>query len=49
VDPKINEISPTNGPMFGGTRLIIYGEHLNAGSLTKALVDKVPCEILLLV
>lgn len=47
VDPKIKGISPTSGPLFGGTRLTIYGDHLNAGSHTQAFVDKVPCEILL--
>lgn len=47
VDPKIKSISPTMGPMNGGTRLTIFGEHLNAGSDVQAFVENIPCQIIL--
>lgn len=47
VDPKIKSISPVMGPMNGGTRLTIYGEHLNAGSDVQAFVENIPCQIIL--
>lgn len=46
VDPKITGLSPTKGPKAGGTRLTIFGEHLNAGSHVQAFVNGVPCSIL---
>ncbi|CAG7720399.1 unnamed protein product [Allacma fusca] len=46
VDPKIRGVSPSRGPMAGGTKITIFGEHLNAGSHIQAFVDSIPCEIL---
>jgi plexin A len=45
VDPKIMSISPTHGPVSGGTRLSISGHYMNAGSRIQAFIDKLPCEI----
>jgi plexin A len=46
VDPKIDGIKPGSGPLAGGTRLIIMGSELDAGSLTQAFIENVPCQIL---
>lgn len=45
VNPKIHRIEPKRGPMAGGTKLSIFGEHLNAGSHVQAFIDDVPCII----
>jgi len=47
VDPKIHRIQPDRGPMAGGTKLSIFGEHLNAGSQVQTFIDDVPCLIIL--
>ncbi|XP_008204796.2 plexin-A4 [Nasonia vitripennis] len=45
VDPNITAISPTHGPVSGGTRLRITGVYMNAGSRIQAFIDNLPCEI----
>ncbi|OQV23962.1 Plexin-A1 [Hypsibius exemplaris] len=44
VDPKILKIWPTFGPKSGGTRVIIQGRYLDAGSRVTANIGQ-PCEI----
>lgn len=46
VDPVIHDFEPKFGPMSGGTRVHIRGNHLNAGSLIKASINGMRCEIL---
>lgn len=36
VDPHINSIEPSKGPKAGGTRLTIWGLHMDAGSHAEA-------------
>lgn len=36
VDPEITDITPTQGPKSGGTRVTIFGKYLNAGTVRKA-------------
>ena len=45
VDPKITGISPKRGPQSGGTQVEIKGQHMNAGSHTKATIGNSPCKI----
>jgi len=45
VVPEITDFYPKIGPMSGGTRVTIKGEHLNAGTRTLATVVGHPCEI----
>uniref|UniRef100_K1PEA1 Plexin-A2 n=1 Tax=Magallana gigas TaxID=29159 RepID=K1PEA1_MAGGI len=35
VDPEITDITPTQGPKSGGTRIAIFGKYLNAGTSRK--------------
>lgn len=35
-DPEITDITPTQGPKSGGTRVTIFGKYLNAGTVRKA-------------
>jgi plexin A len=46
VDPVIHDFEPKSGPISGGTRIHIRGLHLNAGSLIKASINGLKCEIL---
>jgi plexin A len=46
VDPVIHDFEPKFGPISGGTRIHIRGLHLNAGSLIKASINALKCEIL---
>lgn len=46
VDPRINRIDPDRGPLAGGTKIMIFGEHLDAGSQVQAYIDNTPCVIL---
>ncbi|XP_070491742.1 plexin-A4 [Chironomus tepperi] len=46
VDPVIHDFEPKFGPMSGGTRIHIRGNHLNAGSLIRASINGLRCEIL---
>lgn len=46
VDPVIHDFEPKFGPISGGTRIHIRGNHLNAGSLIKGSIDGLKCEIL---
>lgn len=45
VDPIIHDFEPKFGPISGGTRIHIRGNHLNAGSLIKGSIDGLKCEI----
>ena len=46
VDPVIHDFEPKFGPISGGTRVHIRGNHLNAGSLIKGSISGLNCEIL---
>ncbi len=47
VDPIIESVHPTSGPMSGGTKLTIRGQFLNAGSSIKAFIEPaLPCPII---
>ena len=46
VDPQIKSIRPKRGPQSGGTKVKIFGEHMNAGSFIEAFVGDYPCEII---
>lgn len=35
-DPEITDITPTQGPKSGGTRVTIFGKYLNAGTVRRA-------------
>ncbi|BFZ08936.1 hypothetical protein BsWGS_11975 [Bradybaena similaris] len=44
VIPRITDISPTLGPVDGGTTITLIGEHLNAGFQKSVLIGlKYPC------
>ena len=45
VNPKILTISPSKGPMSGGTRLSIEGLHMDAGSRAEAFLGSLPCNV----
>ena len=45
VNPKITHIEPSKGPRSGGTRLIIWGLHMDAGSTVEAFLGPLPCRI----
>jgi len=52
VYPEITDISPSCGPLTGGTLLTVNGRHLNAGSLVTIVMavgdgvpSSVPCEV----
>lgn len=45
VSPKITHIEPSKGPKSGGTRLNIWGLHMDAGSLIEAFLGPLPCLI----
>ncbi len=38
-------VTPSVGPLSGGTQLAITGSHLNIGSHTRAFLDELPCSI----
>jgi plexin A len=46
VDPVIHDFEPKFGPISGGTKIHIRGNHLNAGSLIKGSINGLRCEIL---
>lgn len=41
----MNAVTPSLGPLSGGTQLAITGHHLNIGSHTTAFLDELPCYI----
>ena len=43
VSPKITHIEPSKGPKSGGTRLNIWGLHMDAGSNFEAYLGPLPC------
>lgn len=45
VDPMIESIYPTWGPLSGGTQLTIRGQFLNAGRFIRASINGYDCEI----
>ena len=45
VDPHINSIEPSKGPKAGGTRLTIWGLHMDAGSHMEAYLGTMPCQV----
>ncbi|XP_013784646.1 plexin-A2-like [Limulus polyphemus] len=45
VNPEIKSISPSKGPKSGGTRLRIWGIHMNAGSTAEATIGPLKCVI----
>lgn len=46
VDPVIHDFEPKFGPMSGGTKVHIRGNHLNAGSSIRASINGMKCHIL---
>lgn len=46
VDPVIHDFEPKFGPISGGTKIMIRGNHLNAGSTIKGSINGLKCEIL---
>uniref|UniRef100_A0AC35U8H4 Sema domain-containing protein n=1 Tax=Rhabditophanes sp. KR3021 TaxID=114890 RepID=A0AC35U8H4_9BILA len=46
VNPVISTFSPRQGPLSGGTKIIIKGDNLDSGSHVKALIDDYECVIL---
>lgn len=46
VDPVIHDFEPKFGPISGGTKIHIRGNHLNAGSSIKGSINGLRCEIL---
>ena len=45
VDPRISRLEPSRGPRSGGTHLRIIGDHMDAGSLVRAQLGELPCEV----
>ncbi|KAJ8257911.1 hypothetical protein GJAV_G00191050 [Gymnothorax javanicus] len=45
VAPNITEITPDFGPIIGGTKITVTGQHLNAGSSRRVTLDEEPCVI----
>lgn len=41
----LRAVTPSVGPVSGGTQLSITGQHLNIGSNTTAFLDELPCYI----
>uniref|UniRef100_A0A8C9SWV5 Plexin-A1 n=1 Tax=Scleropages formosus TaxID=113540 RepID=A0A8C9SWV5_SCLFO len=41
--PFFTRVQPSHGPLSGGTRITIEGEHLNAGSAVSVKIDLNPC------
>jgi plexin A len=46
VDPIIHGFEPKFGPISGGTKIHMRGNHLNAGSLITASINGLKCEII---
>ncbi|GIX99609.1 hypothetical protein CEXT_662822 [Caerostris extrusa] len=45
VNPRITSVEPSKGPKSGGTRLRIWGLHMDAGSRAEAFVDGLECKV----
>ncbi|CAG7731176.1 unnamed protein product [Allacma fusca] len=45
VDVKINQIYPTSGPLRGGTKLVIFGDDVDAGNEALVFVGESPCDV----
>ena len=45
VNPKITHIEPSKGPKSGGTRLIIWGLNMDAGSTVEAFLGPYQCRV----
>uniref|UniRef100_A0A8B9GVC0 Plexin-A1 n=1 Tax=Astyanax mexicanus TaxID=7994 RepID=A0A8B9GVC0_ASTMX len=43
VTPFFTRVQPSQGPLSGGTRITIEGNHLNAGSLVTVNIGRQPC------
>ena len=43
--PSVSHISPTDGPRSGGTRVTIYGVHMDTGAVQTATFGDAPCII----
>ncbi|XP_074872779.1 plexin-A3 [Carettochelys insculpta] len=46
VSPRLWGLSPTGGPVSGGTRITITGTHLDAGSHVNVSMQGAPCQLL---
>lgn len=46
VNPRIMSIIPSKGPKSGGTKLLLWGFDMNAGSKAEAYVGSSPCQII---
>ncbi|XP_043936201.1 plexin-A3 [Protopterus annectens] len=45
VVPSFNRVRPSRGPESGGTRLTVYGKHLDAGSMVTVTVGDGDCQV----
>jgi len=45
VSPRILSIMPSKGPKSGGTKLLLWGLDMNAGSKAEVMIGGAPCEI----
>ncbi|KFM60858.1 Plexin-A2, partial [Stegodyphus mimosarum] len=45
VNPRITSVVPSKGPRSGGTKLKIWGLHMDAGSRAEAFVDGLECKV----
>lgn len=46
VNPHIISIHPSKGPISGGTKLVLWGLDMNAGSFAEAFIGSSPCRII---
>lgn len=46
VNPRITSIMPSKGPKSGGTKLLLWGLDMNAGTKAEAFVGNAPCQII---
>lgn len=44
-EPRITDFSPKLGPISGGTRITIRGDHMDAGTTVSASVVGLPCNV----
>lgn len=46
VNPRISSVMPSKGPKSGGTKLVLLGSDMNAGSKAEAFIGGAPCHII---
>lgn len=45
VNPRLESVTPGSGPVSGGTKVTIKGQHLNAGSNVEIKIDNYTCKL----